>query len=92
MALAKVRLWGRIHFAWDAMGYEDAVKQGIETLVSGGVPKHRLMFYVLIGFNTTVEQDLYRVTTLRKWGVDPFVMPYDHSDPYQRKFARWVNH
>jgi len=24
--------------------------------------------------------------------IDPFVMPYDKSDAYQKNFARWVNH
>lgn len=36
----------------------------------------------------TVEQ----VELLRSLGVNPFVMPYNRRDTYQRVFARWVNH
>jgi len=38
------------------------------------------------------HKHVYRVMELRALGVDPFVMPYDKTDPYQRRFARWVNH
>lgn len=48
--------------------------------------------YVLIGFNTSESQDLYRVLILKSLGIDPFVMPFDKSDLYQKSFARWVNH
>ncbi len=24
--------------------------------------------------------------------IDPFVMTFDKSDPYQKSFARWINH
>ena len=29
---------------------------------------------------------------LDSWGADPFVMAFDRSDPYQKRFQRWVNH
>lgn len=90
--LAKVKLWKQIHFAFDNVAYESAVRRGIETLAKNGVSKHKLMFYVLIGYDSTPEEDLYRVEVLRGLGVDPFVMPYRKNDPYQRRFARWVNH
>ncbi|NPV80707.1 MAG: radical SAM protein [Firmicutes bacterium] len=89
--LAKVRLWKRIHFAWDKMNDEAAIRRGIEVL-KRHISLHDVMFYVLIGFDTVWEEDLYRVETLRGMGVDPFVMPYNRRDPYQRAFARWVNH
>ena len=42
-------------------------------------------------YNKAEELDLHRVNTLRGLGIDPFVMPYDRSDLYQKAFARWVN-
>lgn len=89
--LAKVRLWKQIHFAFDDVKLESQVRDGIATLTRH-MPASRLMFYVLIGFNSTPEEDLYRVEILRGLGVDPFVMPYNKSDPYQKRFARWCNH
>ena len=49
------------------------------------------MCYVLIGYNSLPEEDLYRVEELRKLNIDPFVMPYNKKDKYQMNFARWVN-
>ena len=50
------------------------------------------MIYVLIGFDSTPKEDIYRVDKLREMRLDPFVMPFNRRDPYQRDFARWVNH
>lgn len=89
--LTRVKLWKQIHFAWDSTRDEARVRDGIRIL-----KRYRLtnksMFYVLVGFDSTQEEDLYRVMTLRDLGLDPFVMPFDKFDPYQKDFARWVNH
>lgn len=90
--LSRVRTFKQIHFAFDHVNHERAVRDGIAVLERNGVPRSRLMFYVLIGYDSTPEHDLYRVELLRGLGVDPFVMPYDRRDEYQRRFARWVNH
>jgi len=90
-ALTKIKLWKQIHFAWDLMAIEKQVRKGIEILGKYNL-KYKSMFYVLIGFNTNPAEDLYRVETLRELGVDPFVMPFDKHNEYQRNFARWVNH
>lgn len=91
-ALAKVDPWReRFHFSWDGHHCDDAVPEGIATLERHGIKPWRLTFYVLIGFETDEKYDLYRVETLRSLGANPFVMPYDKSDRYQRDFARWVN-
>lgn len=90
-ALASVKHAKRIHFAWDSHAQDDAVPRCIETLASNGLKPWRLMFYVLVGFNTDRDYDLYRIYTLRDMGANPFVMPYDKSDRYQKDLARWCN-
>ncbi len=90
--LSRVKLWKQIHFAWDDINIETDVRRGIRILQDNGVALYKVMFYVLIGFDSTPEEDLYRVEALRGMGVDPFVMPFDKHDDYQRRFARWVNH
>ncbi len=65
--------------------------KGLERLTRYIKP-YKVMCYVLIGFQSTETEDLYRVETLRKLKIDPFVMPYNKNDPYQKRFARWVNH
>jgi len=90
--LSTVKLWKQIRFAFDNVKYEKAVYDGVKTLIDNGVAKHKIMFFVLIGFNSTPADDLYRVQFLSSLGVDPFVMPYNKQDPYQKASARWVNH
>ncbi len=90
-ALATVKQFKSIHFAWDGHGQDDAVPRCIETLKRHGLKPWRLMFYVLVGFNTTPEYDMHRIVTLHEMGANPFVMPFDKSDPYQRHLARWCN-
>ena len=83
-----------VHFAWDqyGAGTERLIMKGIELCVDAGIRPSHMMFYILIGYNTTPEQDLYRVEKLRGLGCDPYVMPYNKEDRYQKNFARWVNH
>ncbi len=60
--------------------------------ISKWIRPYRIMVYVLIGYWSSQEEDLTRVQQLRNLGYDPFVMPYNKKDPYQKAFARWVNH
>lgn len=97
-ALASVRFWNyqqtrrQVYFAWDRFQDERLIDAGIERVKAAGIKPWQMAFYVLIGFDTTPAQDLYRVAKLRDLGCDPYVMPYDKHDLYQRRFARWVNH
>jgi len=79
----------QIHIAWD--NPKDNLVPRLKEITKWIKP-YKLMCYVLIGYWSTPEEDLYRVEKLRELKIDPFVMPYDKSDPYQRNFARWVNH
>lgn len=91
VVIARSRTTRRLHLAFDNVRDEASVREAVKVLAFAGIPAHRLMFYVLIGFDTTPEEDLYRVELLRSLGADPFVMPFDRTDDYQRRFARWVN-
>ena len=89
--LRRVRLWKRIHFAFDGLNTEVAVRHGIDILIKNGVSRYKLTFYVLVGYDTTEDEDLYRINLLRGLGVNPFVMPYNKADAYQMSLSRWVN-
>lgn len=90
-ALASVRNEKRIHFAWDSHAQDAYIREGLQTLESNGVKPYKLMFYVLVGYNTSREYDMHRIMTLHELGANPYVMPFDRSDPYQRHLARWCN-
>tara|TARA_Y100000034_G_C6641505_1_gene280422 strand:+ start:28 stop:588 length:561 start_codon:yes stop_codon:yes gene_type:complete len=82
----------QVTFAWDQINDEKVIKRGFQRVVDAGIKPYQMQFYVLIGYDTTPEEDMHRVMMLKGWGCDPYVMPYNKKDPYQRKFTRWVNH
>ena len=82
----------QVYFAWDDPRHEKLIHKGIRICVNAGIKPRQIAFYVLIGYHSTEKEDLHRVNILRDYGCDPYAMPYDKSDPYQKKFTRWVNH
>lgn len=94
-ALNKVRI-KNIHFAWDLMERSDAVLKGLNLWRERGKKNAHGSFgtvYVLANFNTTMEENLHRVYTLRNMGFDPYIMIYDKPNAPQdvRWLQRWCN-
>lgn len=90
-ALSEVKHLRSLHYAWDLMAFEKPVMEGIK-LLSRFIKPYRHMCFMLVGFNTTFEEDVYRFRKLREMKVDPFVMVYDQKkDARLKHFARWVN-
>lgn len=86
----------QVHFAWD--NYEDKeiiVPKLKEFAEITGWNRNKLGVYVLTNFNTTFEQDLDRVYTLRSLGYTPYVMIYDKQNVRRgsnlHRLQRWVN-
>lgn len=85
-----------VHFAWDR--YEDKdliVPKFKEFKEITGWRARKTSVFVLTNFNTTFEQDLERIYTLRDMDYDPYVMIYNKeqtkgSDKV-RMLQRWVN-
>lgn len=40
------------------------------------IAARHLQSFVLVGFNSTFEQDMARLAIIRGYGIDPFVMVY----------------
>lgn len=90
-SLSEVKHLRSIHYAWDLMGFENQVMEGIEIL-SKFIRPYRHMCFVLVGFNTSFEEDMYRFKRLTELKIDPFIMVYNQKDDKRLKhFARWVN-
>lgn len=90
-ALSEVKHLRSLHYAWDLMEYEGQVLQGIKTLTKY-VKAWRHMCFMLVGFNTTFKEDVYRYRKLEELGVRPYVMRYNETPDIRLKhFARWVN-
>lgn len=86
----------QIHFAWDRIEDEKIIVPKFKTFKEiTQWDKRKLPVYVLVNFNTTLEQDLHRIYTLRDLGYWPYVMIYekDKLPPKHilRRLQRWVN-
>ncbi len=86
----------QIHFAWDRYEDKDIIIQKFKAFKQiTGWDKRKLPVYVLVNFNTTLEQDLDRIYTLRDLGYWPYVMVYERDKlpkgHVMRKLQRWVN-
>jgi len=82
----------RLYFAFDDPKIVSEVGKGIEMLNNVGIPPHHCMFYVLVGFNTTLEEDLTRIQFLKERSCLPYIMLYnDKEDKVLRRLRRWVN-
>jgi len=85
-----------IHFAWDR--YQDKEKILPKFKMFKDITQidyRKLGVFVLCNFDTTFEQDLERIYTLRDLGFNPYVMLYDKEHIPKghdlRKLQRWVN-
>ncbi len=99
-ALSTIKIKGRgIYIAYDNYEDKDMVLKGISILTKFIKP-WKINCYVLVGFQKPyiTDEDLERVMTLDKVGVNPFAMGYvDFNNPNYQKpqeikdFCRWVN-
>ena len=93
-ALNSVRMKGYIHIAWD-LPKLDLTPQ-LEAMVKYIKP-YKIACYVLVGFNSTKEQDLHRLNVLKRLGILPFVQPFkDYTNQrkvtqYEKDLSRWAN-
>lgn len=84
-----------IHFAWDLMEQSEKVLNGLSLYAEYGKLQNarRRSVYVLTNFNTSHEEDLYRVNMLVELGYEPYIMIYDkpNAPKETRKLQRWCN-
>ncbi len=85
-----------IHFAFDRWQDKDIIEPRLRMFAEKtGFNKNRgrVMVYVLCNFDTTLEQDIYRIQLCRELKFSPYPMIYDkeHADPVYRKLQRWCS-
>lgn len=85
-----------IHFAWDYMKESEAVLRGLRLYTELAARRPHGQYatvYTLVNYDTTMEENLYRIYTLRDMGYDPYVMIYDkpHAPREIRLLQRWCN-
>jgi hypothetical protein len=85
-----------VHFALDNWNeYETAIPKFKAFKEITGWDKRKMGVFVLTNYDTTHEQDLERIYTLRDLGYHPYVMIYEKEKVKPRatvkKLQRWVN-
>lgn len=93
--LAQIKL-KEIHFAWDRYEDKDKVLPKLQMYAEITKKKphsHNAIVYTLVNFDTTFEQCLERIYTLRDIGYWPYVMIYDKANCEHQylDLQRWVN-
>lgn len=81
-----------LHFAWD--NPRDDLKPKFEYFAKNFRRNSDIgTVYCLTNFNSTMEENLYRIYTLRDLGYKPYVMVYDkvHAPKEVRRLQRWCN-
>ena len=81
-----------LHFAWD--NPKDDLEGKFRNFATRFRRKANIgMVYCLTNYNSTMEENLYRIYTLRYLGYDPYVMVYNKpSAPKEiRDLQRWCN-
>lgn len=86
----------QLHFAWDKYEDKEMIVPKFERFKEvSGLDYRKLGVFVLCGFNTTLDQDLDRIYTLRDIGYNPYVMIYNKDKLKKghilRKLQRYVN-
>lgn len=94
-AINRIKL-KEIHFAWDFMGEEERVIRGLNMYSELAKRKPHGSFgtvYMLTGYDTSIDDDLYRISTIRFLGYDPYVMIYDKPNAKKelKDLQRWCN-
>lgn len=91
--LNKIRLT-KIHFAWDNPK-DDLAGKFAEYAKGARWKPHGSygMVYCLTNFNSTIEEDLHRIYTLRDLKYDPYVMVYNKPSASRqiKDLQRWCN-
>lgn len=85
----------KIHFAWDNYEDKDMIVPKLKMFANHSklAGTHNAIVYVLVNYNSTLDQDLERIYILRELGFWAYVMIYDkaHCAKVYRHLQRWCN-
>lgn len=85
-----------IHFAFDRWQDKDIIEPRLRAFkerTGYNRSKGGVMVYILVNYDTTLEQDIYRIQLCRELNFSPYPMIYDkeHCDPIYKRLQRWCN-
>lgn len=85
-----------VHFAFDFMKNEKSIIEGLKTFKKiTNIPTDKAIVYMLTNYDTTIEEDMYRLKAIKECGYLPDVRIYRKSSLPQhhilRDMQRWCN-
>lgn len=85
-----------VHFAFDFMKNEKAIIKGLRTYAevnNVNLASGHNSVYILTNYDTTIDQDLYRINAVKELGYAPYVMVYRKkvAPRITRDLQRWAN-
>lgn len=92
-ALMKIKI-KMVHFAFDFMKNEKQIVRGLKIFKKESrLPDRKLVVYILTNYDTTIEEDLYRVDKVADLGYQPDVRIYRKPTAPQvlKDLQRWCN-
>lgn len=89
-ALHKTKFATPLHFAWDRMRDGKEIIKGLKLLNDHHLRSTANGVYMLIGYDTSEEEDLHRCQIIHDYGLTPYPMPYVRND-YTSAFKRFMN-
>jgi hypothetical protein len=89
-ALHKTKWATPIHFAWDYIDDETKIIRGLKLLEKHKLKSTRNGVYVLIGYRSTMEEDIHRCQVIDDYGLTPYPMPFVKT-AYTKAFKRFIN-
>lgn len=91
LSMTRVKM---VHFAFDLMINEERILEGLKIFAKHfrKDDRHKRV-YILTNFNTTFEEDYYRVKKVKELGYTPYVMIYRKGThpKFLTDLARWSN-
>lgn len=85
-----------VHFAWDRYEDKEKIIPKFKMFKEiSGFPDWKMIVYTIVNYDTTLEQDLERIYTLRELGYWAYVMIYQKDKlpkkSVYKKLQRWCN-
>lgn len=89
--LSCLRVYPEYRFAFDDPSLKDVVLQGIDILKTHNI--RHCQWYVLVGYNTTPDEDLMRLNLLKSLDQRVYVMRYENcrGDRWYNDLGAWGN-
>ena len=85
----KRTVWdGKIHFAWDRMQDEPLIVHGLAMLRGNRISDTHI--YVLVGYDTGIDEDMHRCETIIKYKQVPYIMPFSGTKD-EKRFKRFID-